>query len=163
MAASIVGGVKQAATGVAAGVGQGASQAAMQSPVVPANTSGYWVDSLYRTDHASRSATGQDANTETRRILMIGMRNGYVPVADKTYLAQLVSACNGLSQPDAAKRVDEVIAQEKAAEVKARASVDSAGKAASSLSIYTGLLMLIGALIVCIAADLGGQQRDRHA
>ena len=162
-AASIVGGVTHAATGVAAGAAQGASQAAMQSGGEVGNTSGYWVDSLYRTEHPSTPATNQDRSAETARILMMGMRNGDVPAADKTYLAQLVSARTGLSQADAAKRVDDTIAQEKAAEAKARAAVDSARKAASSLSIYTGLSMLIGALIACAAAALGGQQRDQHA
>lgn len=162
-ASSIVGGITQAATGVAAGAAQGASQAAIQSPGGMANASGYWVDSLYRSDRPSSPTTNQDSSAEAGRILMMGMRNGDVPAADKTHLAQLVSARTGLSQADAAKRVDDVIAQEKAAEAKARAAVDSARKTAASLSIYTGLAMLIGAFIACAAAALGGEQRDRHA
>jgi hypothetical protein len=49
-----------------------------------------------------------------------GLRNGDMPAGDKTYLAQLVAARTGLSQADAEKRVDDVIAQEKAAEMKLR-------------------------------------------
>ena len=41
------------------------------------------------------------------------MRNGDVPAADKTYLAQLVSARTGINQADAEKRVNEVIAKAK--------------------------------------------------
>jgi hypothetical protein len=92
----------------------------------------------------------------------MGIRSGDVPPADKTYLAQLVAGRTGLSQADAAKRVDDVIAQEKAVEMKAREAADVARKASSYLSIFTGLSMLIGAFIACTAAALGGQRRDEH-
>jgi len=89
-------------------------------------------------------------------------RNGDVPAADKKYLAQLVATRTGLSQAEAEKRVDEVLAQEKAAELKARQAADTARKAASYASIFTALAMLIGAFIACAAAALGGQLRDQH-
>jgi hypothetical protein len=44
----------------------------------------------------------------------------------------------------------------------AMAAADAARKAAAALSIFTGLSMLVGAFIACIAAALGGQQRDEH-
>jgi hypothetical protein len=44
----------------------------------------------------------------------------------------------------------------------ALAAADAARKAAAALSIFTGLSMLVGAFIACIAAALGGQQRDEH-
>jgi hypothetical protein len=62
----------------------------------------------------------------------------------------------------AAKRVDEVIAQAKAVEVKARQAADTARKAGAYLSIFTALSMLVGASIACVAAALGGQQRDEY-
>jgi hypothetical protein len=43
------------------------------------------------------------------------------------------------------------------------AGVDAARRAASEASLYTGLSMLIGAFIACIAAALGGRRRDMHA
>ena len=46
--------------------------------------------------------------------------------ADRTYVAQLVAARTGISQADAEKRVDEVIAREKAAEVKVKQAADAA-------------------------------------
>lgn len=90
------------------------------------------------------------------------MRDGDVVAPDKAHLTQLVSARTGLSQADAEKRVDAVIAQEKAAELKARQVADTARKAATYLSIFTALSMLIGAFIACAAAALGGYQRDEH-
>jgi len=156
--ASVVGGV----TRVAAGAASGATQAASQGTSSIADTTGYLVDSLYRSDHPSPNATPQEIRSESTRILTMGVRNGDVPAADRTYLAQLVAARTGLSQADASKRVDQVIAQEKAAETKVREAADTARKAGSYLSIFTGLSMLVGAFIACVAGALGGIQRDEH-
>ena len=156
--ASVVGG----ATRVAAGAASGATQAATQATASIADTTGYLVDTLYRSDHPSANATPQDIRSESMRILAMGIRNGDVPAADKTYLAQLVAAQTGLSQADASKRVDQVIAQEKAAETKVREAADAARKAGSYMSIFTGLSMLVGAFIACVAGALGGMQRDEH-
>jgi hypothetical protein len=150
------------ATGAAAGASQGATQAATRPGANVADPTAYFVDSLYRTEHPSSTVSDGDVRPQSTRILLNGMTNGDVPTTDKSYLAQLVSARTGLSQADADKRVDEVIAQEKAAELKARQIADAARKAASYLSIFTGLSMLIGAFIACAAAALGGQQRDEH-
>jgi hypothetical protein len=157
--ATMVAGV---ASGAAAGASQGATQPATQSGGTLADPMGYFVDSLYRTDHPSANTSDGDVRAQSTRILLNGMRNGDVPAPDKTYLVQLVAARTGLSQVDAAKRVDEVIAQEKAAEVKARQIADAARKAGSYLSIFTALSMLVGAFIACVAAALGGQQRDEY-
>ena len=79
--------------------------------------------------------------------------------ADRAQMA----AQTGVSPEDAGKRVDQAIADAKAAEVKAQQGVDAARKAGATMSIFTGLAMLIGAFIACVAAALGGQQRDEHA
>ena len=81
---------------------------------------------------------------------------------DKNYLVDQVAARTGLSHDDALKRVDDVIAQEKAAETKARQVADAARKSASAVSIFTALSMLIGAFIACCAAAHGGSLRDEH-
>ena len=80
--------------------------------------------------------------------------------SDRTYLAHLVAARTGLSQSDAEKRVDEVIAKTKAADMKARQVADAARKAAATASIFTAVSMLIGAFIAAAAAALGGRHRD---
>ena len=157
-AASVVSG----AAHVAAGVASGATQTAAQPGGNVADPMGYFVDSLFRSDHPNPNATSQDIRSESIRVLAMGIRSGDVPPADKTYLAQLVASRTGLSQADAAKRVDDVISQEKAVEMKAREAADVARKASSYFSIFTGLSMLIGAFIACTAAALGGQQRDEH-
>ena len=165
-ASSVVSGTTTIAAGVASGAAegtsQGATQAATRSGGSLADPTAYFVDNLYRSDHPGVNAADQDVRAQTTRILLNGMWNGEVPAPDKTYLAQLVAARTGLSQADAEKRVDDVIAQEKAAEVKARQAADSARKAGAYLSIFTALSMLVGAFIACVAAALGGQQRDEY-
>jgi hypothetical protein len=119
--------------------------------VLQADPSGYYVDRLFRSDHPN--ATDQDVWAEAARILAIGFRNGDLPAPDQTYLSQLVAARTGLSQANAEKRVEEVIAKEKA-------DADAARKAGAYLSIFTAVSMLIGAFIAAAAAALGGRHRD---
>jgi hypothetical protein len=88
---------------------------------------------------------------------------GDVSAADRSYVSQLVAARTGISQADALKRVDDVVAQLNVAQTKARQAVDAARKAAAAAALCTALAMLIGAFIACIAAALGGHERDEHA
>jgi hypothetical protein len=161
-ASSVVSGTATVMAGVASGAAAGTSQAATRSGGTLADPTAYFVDGLYRTDHPSANASDGDVRAQSTRILLNGMLNGDVPAPDKTYLAQLVSAHTGLSQADAGKRVDEVIAQAKAAEGKARQTADTARKAGAYLSTFTALSMLVGAFVACVAAALGGQQRDEY-
>jgi hypothetical protein len=152
---SLVSGGAHVAGTIASGTAEGASQGGFQE-----NPLASFVDSLFRSDHPDAKASDQDARAETTRILATGIRNGDVPAGDKTYLAQLVAARTSLSQADAEKRVDDVIAQVKAAETKARQIADGARKAGAYLSIFTAVSMLIGAFIAAAAAALGGRHRD---
>jgi len=115
-------------------------------------TNAYYIDSLYRTD---RSVAVIDSGTkeETTRIIWKGIGEGYLSNADETYLAHLVSAHTGLSEADAKKKIDGTV-------VQFRQSVNSASKTAATISIFTSVAMLIGAFIACIAAAMGGMQRD---
>ena len=150
---SLVSGGAHMAAGVASSVAQGSTQGAA------ANTD-YFVDTLFRSDRPDQNASNGEVHAEAGRILATGLGNGDVLAADKTRLAQLVAARTGLSQPDAQKRVDDVLAQEQVAEAKARQAADAARKAASSLAFFTFFSMLIGAFIASAAAAIGGRQRD---
>jgi hypothetical protein len=152
------GGVHTAAT-VAGGAAQGGVQGAEQST---SGVSAYDVDSLFRSDRPDANANPQASNAEASGILASGLATGDVPAADRTYLAQMVAAHTGLSQPDAQKRVDDVIAKEQAAVVKAKQAAEAARKAASEVAIFTALAMLIGAFIASAAAAYGGSIRDEH-
>jgi hypothetical protein len=166
-ASSVVSGTASMVASVAGGATAGAAQGAVQSLGRPGGSSWdpttYFVDSLFRTDRPSANVSDADVKAESGRILLNGLRNGEVSPSDRAYLAQLVAARTGLSQADAEKRVNEVLAQAKDAELKARQAADTARKAGAYASIFTALSMLIGAFIACTAAALGGQQRDEHS
>jgi hypothetical protein len=123
----------------------------------------YDMDLLFRSAQTTSTASTTDARAEAARILANGVEAGDVPATDRAYLAELVASRTGVSAEEAQRRVDNAIAQAKAADVKARAAADKARKAAAETSIFTALSMLVGAFIACIAAALGGQRRDLHA
>ena len=161
-ATSVVSGSATMVAGATSGAGQERTQATTGSGGTYSDPVAYFVDSLYRSDHPNTNISDGDVRAQSLRILVNGRLNGDVPVPDKAYLALLVSARTGLSPADAEKRVDAVVTQTKAAEVKARQAADAARKAGMYLSIFTALSMLVGAFIACVAAALGGQQRDEY-
>ena len=157
-ASSAVGNVARGTGSVASAAAQGAGAAAAQSGGI--DPMGYLVDILFRADHPDANANPQEIRGEASRIILSGLRNGDVPPSDKTYLAQLVSARTGISQADAEKRVDEVIAKAKDAETKARQTADTARKTAAAIAYFTAFSMLIGAFIAAVAATIAGHRRD---
>lgn len=183
-ASAIVGSGVQAAATVAGGAAQGASQGATQVAGGALHARAYNLDALFRpapgaASTAPAAGAGQQENpqaqngqsqnvpsetawSEIARILAMGVENGDIPANDRSYMAQLVARHTGVTQEEAQRRVDDVIAKEKAAEAKAREVADKARKAAAAFAFFTALSMLIGAFIASAAAALGGQLRDQH-
>jgi hypothetical protein len=157
-ASSAVGNVVRAAGTVAGAAAEGAGASAAQSGGV--DPMGYLVDTLFRSDHPDANAEPQETRAEATRIILSGLRDGDMGASDKTYLAQLVSARTGISQADAEKRVNEVIAKAKDAETKARQAADTARKTAAAIAFFTAFSMLIGAFIAAVAATIAGHRRD---
>jgi len=154
---SAVGVGTQAAATVASGAAQGIGAAAsgMSGRV-------YGVDTLFRGEKPEFAASSQQSRTETTRILANAAQAGDLSPADKAYLAQQIATRTGISEADAQKRVDDMIAQERAAETKARQIADAARKSVSAFAIFTAISMLIGAFIAAAAAAYGGSLRDEH-
>jgi hypothetical protein len=148
-AALVAAGAKATASGATQDAARGSS---------PADPMSYFVDKLYRSNQAA--AVDQDTRQETSRILAAGLGTGDVPPADRAYLSQLVASKTGLSQTEAQQRVNDVLAQAKDAETKARQKADTARKAGAYLSLFTALAMAIGAFIAAVAGALGGSHRD---
>jgi hypothetical protein len=154
-ASSVVGGGIHAAATVASGAAQSAMESSKEA-------SGYDVDSLFRSDHPDQNSTPQIVDAQAARILTSGIANGDVSAQDRSYLAQLVATRTGLSQVDAQKRVDDVVAREQAAVTKARQVADATRKATAQFAMFAALSMLIGAFIASAAAAYGGSLRDEH-
>jgi hypothetical protein len=157
--ASIVGGSMHAAAGIAAGGAQGAAHGAASQDM--SRVTPYDVDSLFRSDHPEQG-TPDTSTAQATHILAAGFANGDVPSADRDYLAQLVATRTGLAQPDARKRVDDVVGRMNAASTKMREDADAARKASAKLAIFTALSMMIGAFIASAAAAYGGNLRDEN-
>jgi hypothetical protein len=159
---ALVGGAARVA-GSAAGASssQGAAgTAAAPSGSAALDPTGYLVSELFRTDHPDVNANPQPVRAEATPIIAHGLSSGDVPAADKAYLTQLVAVRAGLSQADAAKRVDDVSAQVQADNLKARQAADKARKAAAYLSFFTAFSMIVGAFIAAVAATIAGHRRD---
>ena len=164
-ATSMVGGAAKASATVLSKAG-GAAAAAGAATANPAegsalDTIGYFVDPLFRSDMPKPDVNDAMVRAETGRILVNGLRQKDMPPADKTYLAKLVAAKTGLSQADAEKRVDDVIAQARRAAEDVKQAADAARKAAAHLSLWTFIALLIGAFCASYAATIGGRQRDQ--
>lgn len=157
---ALVGGAAHVAGAAAGETVQGAAGSVASSGSAALDPTGYLVDSLFRTNHPAANTDPQAVRAETLRIIAHGVSSGAVSNEDRTYLADLVAARTGLSQPEAAQRVDQVVAQAKAAEIKARYAADQVRKAAAALSFFTAFSMLVGAFIAAVAAVVAGHRRD---
>jgi hypothetical protein len=122
----------------------------------------YDTDALFRSAHPAATPSAVDSRAEAQRILAAGVANGAVPANDRAWLDQLIVNQAGVPQADADQRVGTVVDREQAAVAQAKQAADTARKAAAAFAIFTGLAMLIGALIACVAAALGGLERDEH-
>ena len=74
----------------------------------PGASTGYFVDSLFRSDQPKPDASSQEVTGEASRVLARSIASGDLDAGDKTYLAKLVAAHTGMSQQDAEKRVDQL-------------------------------------------------------
>jgi hypothetical protein len=113
----------------------------------------YFVDTLFRSDRVKPESNGASVLGEVGRVFATSLRQGDLPAADKSYLAQLVAARTGLSQTDAEKRVSDVFAG-------AQQAVDIGRKAIARGLLWVSFALLIGAFCASVAATIGGRQRD---
>jgi hypothetical protein len=143
-ASSVVGGAARSGAAEASAAGQRGSET---SP------NGYFVDSMLRSTSFNSTQDNSAARNEVSLILANSLRQGNMSPADKAYLAQLIAAKTGISEPEAEKRVDDV-------SVQAREAADAARKAVAHSMYWTFLALLIGAFCASMAATIGGKQRD---
>lgn len=141
--------------GSAAGIAPAATAAASQ-----AQPTDMYVDTLLRAEPrpAGAAATAgdnaADARGEVGRLIMpVLRRGGEVAPADRSYLAKVVAARTGLSQPEAEKRVNDVL-------VEAKKATDDARKAAAKLMLWFAASLLAGAVASILGATEGGLLRD---
>ena len=173
------------ASGAAAGTGAAMSNPQNSSTV--ADTTGYFVDMLFRpgagnqppvtsatpgatvgaAPSAGAGAIGSaqqrvdaDTRAEVTRIVARGVSQGGLSADDRGYLAQLVSQRTGLPSDEAQRRVIEV---ETKAKETAKEAAAKAAKAGSYFSFWMFMALLFGAAAATLAGMLGGELRDRDS
>src|SRR5271165_6146551 len=117
-------------------------------------SNGYFVDMLLRSSAQSSEQNNTSVRAEVGLIFANALWKGGLPTEDKSYLAQIVAARTGITEPEAEKRVDEVFSE-------ARQTADRARKAIAHSMYWTFLALLVGAFCASLAATIGGKQRDR--
>jgi hypothetical protein len=135
----------------AASMAGGVSTASESSTGAATQTDAYFVDRLFRSDHA---ATDNDyaVRAEAAQVFAHALLANDA-AGDTNYLGQLVAAKTGLGPSDAQKRVSDVMAE-------ARQAADDARKATAHVLLWIFLALLIGAFCASFAATIGGRQRD---
>jgi hypothetical protein len=98
------------------------------------------------------------------RIVTVSLTKGEISPEDRAYAAQLIARETGMSQPDAERRVDEVLGKAKAARdaaaENARKAAEEARKAAQVAALWSAIAMLAGGVAAALAATWGGKARD---
>jgi hypothetical protein len=165
--------VTMAGAGAAAAAGSAASK---ESPGF--DPTRYYVDALFRVDadRATAAPSGAqaaptaapasppDKSAEVTRIFAHALQAGELGTTDRQYLAQLVAAHTGLSQPEAEQRVNDAYTQLtqslQRARDQARQVADDARKASAYLALWLVVSLFVGAFVAAFAATLGGRLRD---
>jgi hypothetical protein len=130
------------------------AQGALTSPAPSGDTAAPLQGGQAAGSAPSRSAGANRA--EIARILLPGLRKGgTVADADRAYLAKVVAARTGLSQPAAEQRVNQVVTE-------AKTAADNARKSVAAFSLWLVASMLAGALSASLAAIEGGNLRNRE-
>ena len=146
-----------AATSMIGGVA-GATAADASAPTQSRDGNGpngyYFIDTLLRTNASGSDKDNASTRGEVGLIFANGLRQGNLPPADRTYLAQIVVAKTGASEPDAEKRVDDAFG-------RAQQAAESVRKAVAHSMYWTFLALLVGAFCASVAATIGGKERDR--
>jgi hypothetical protein len=159
------------ANGAGAGLAGATGQAARA-----ANPADIYVDKLFRAPATAAPAAQSSDNAANANPAPMGADNGAngngrsrseivrlwaadfrdgddLSASDRAYVAQMVAARTGMSQADAEKRVNEVVAE-------AKSAIDKARRAAAKLSFWLTAALLFGAFAASLTGAEGGALRD---
>jgi hypothetical protein len=153
-------------------VGQTASGVAQGAANLSEQNVSYVADALFRAQTAP-AGTPPPSGAQNRpdpalvaeagRIFAVGLAEGSLGSADRSYLAQLVSRQAGLSEADAQRRVDETFARaqsmKEAVERRVRDAADKARKQAVIAGFLAAAASLMGLIAATWASGLGREHQ----
>ncbi|MCC6777204.1 MAG: hypothetical protein IT537_11340 [Hyphomicrobiales bacterium] len=146
----LAGAIMQTVGGAASTLASTASQTAERI-----NPSQIFIDRIFRSGNSTAGSTANnDPRAEVLRLWTSAMAdNQGLGPADRTYIAQVISANAGISQTEAEQRLNQVIAESKDAADRARSN-------GAKLAFWITASLLFGAFAASWAAADGGQLRD---
>jgi hypothetical protein len=154
LAASSAAGIAKGAAGaVSAAAGAVATQTGPGSPV------DMIAGKMFR-NPAGGADMPASAMKDAAAVLAPAATGGSVSDEDKSYLASEIATRTGIAPADAAKRVDDAVAQVSAAADKAKQAADMARKMAILVAFLTAASLAISAAAAWWAATMGGKHRD---
>jgi hypothetical protein len=126
-----------------------------ETSVAVENIIAYDLDRLFRSERRPQGVEGNMnyPRAEAARILLTASSHRGMQPDDRTYLVRLVGALTGIAQPDAERRVDQVVAQ-------AKENISRARRSAVILGFMVGAATLLGAAAAWYVACAAGRQRD---
>jgi hypothetical protein len=138
------------ATRIAAGRGDlTAPTAATAEPLLA-----FELDQLFRSDRTPvEPGNDPELRGQAARIITAGLGHSGMAQDDRAYLTRLVEVRAGLAQPDAERRVDQVVAQANEAIARAR-------HGAVILTFMIACSLMLGLAVAWVAAAYGGEHRD---
>lgn len=155
----------EATSAVTAGATGGAAAGA--STASAANPAQYAADLLLRpsANAPANAAEGEGAAdpASLTRVFTRGLASGALSDEDRGYLGLVVARQTGMSQPDAEKRVDAAFAEAKEAEQKVRDAANEARKKTALAGFLTAATFAVACAAACLAAGLGGRDRDEKS
>ena len=110
------------------------------------------LDRLFRSERRTNADLDYPRAEAARILLTTSSHRGMQP-DDRAYLVRLVAAQTGLAQPDAERRVDEVVA-------RAKDDIARARRSAVVIAFAAAAAALLGAVVCWSAACAGGRVRD---
>jgi hypothetical protein len=128
------------------------SQAGPATSVTGENIIAYDLDRLFRSE---RPPQGDIVYTrsEAARILLTASSHSGIQDDDRAYLVRLVTSRAGLAQPEAERRVNEIIG-------RVKDNISRARKTGVILAFMVGAAAMLGAAVAWFAACAGGRDRD---
>lgn len=135
-------------------VGETAPAPALNRSGAPADdASGYFVDSLLRSNQPATAENDSFAHAQVAGIFAHALAQKQMPDSDRAYLVQLVSVRTGMQPADAQQRVNDVFTE-------AQQAANTARQAAAHFLLWLFIALLMGAFSASYAATIGGRQRD---
>lgn len=147
--------------GQAAGAVASAAGGAASTVADALDPSDLLIDRTLRGGPDAPAVTDND-RAQIGRILASAASGDALDATDRDYLISTIAARTGMSEEEAAQRVDQVVARAQEIEAQARATAERARRAALVAAFLTAASLLLGAAAAYWAATMGGNHRDKQ-